>query len=201
MDESFWSRFQSHPVKNAADDSSIYGHLNCLPIRFLSAIGSFQLCETHTRNMSAGFWLGQFFIEELVVFSNASRMTWRPHNGGFLVGDHKKARRNHGKACGTMGNDGRGKAFNLKVIPPKSSRSALAQELKTGLLVDSKHGSPELHYQVHPPCHVRLSGRSADGGSGPWMVPGCLRMLCGIVTGYQRWGLVRIASIMIMASV
>lgn len=57
-----------------------------------------------------------------------------------------------------------GNAFNLKVIPPKSLRSALAQELKTGLLVDSKHGSPELHYQVHPPCHVRLSG-PADGGS------------------------------------
>eukprot|EP00435_Cladocopium_sp_Y103_P040412 s763_g11.t1 len=39
------------------------------------------------------------------------------------------------------------------------------EELKTGLLVDSDRGIPQLHYRVHPPCHVRLSGQDVERGT------------------------------------
>lgn len=106
VDEFFWSRFPS-----------IYGHLNCLPIVFLSAIGSFQLWETYTMkkhvsrflghwNFEVSCFLGQLFMEELVLFWNVLGMSWRPHNRRFLVGDHghgetmgkhAEAMKNHGK--------------------------------------------------------------------------------------------------------
>ena len=68
------------------------------------------------------------------------------------------------------------------------------QALNTGLLMDCSelrsHGMAELRYVVHPPCHVRLSGRVLQKRqvSNENTAFGCLGDLLRMKNYTVKWG-------------